>query len=184
MVCQDFDGKGAWAMLQWARRHPCSRCQVSSTTDDRELTPNQDLISAHRSCLRTLTTTHGDHPRHRTRRHVQRPQSHHLPARRRRALDHQRQPWRLWLPGPAEPEPRAGRRALVRLCRWHQRPHDCTALPSPERIGGEDLTGGFQDDSDPRLFAQEIKNCAGGAVMLGLWSAKVHSLSPPHPHPH
>jgi hypothetical protein len=30
-----------------------------------------------------------------------------------------------------------------------------------------------QDDSDPVLFAQEVRNCAGGSVMLGLWSAKV-----------
>jgi hypothetical protein len=30
-----------------------------------------------------------------------------------------------------------------------------------------------QDDSDPALFAQEVRNCAGSSVMLGLWSAKV-----------
>ncbi|KAK3341515.1 GRASP55/65 PDZ-like domain-containing protein [Lasiosphaeria hispida] len=34
------------------------------------------------------------------------------------------------------------------------------------------INGRMIDDSDPRLFAQEIRNCAGGAVMLGLWSAK------------
>ncbi|KAK3383774.1 GRASP55/65 PDZ-like domain-containing protein [Lasiosphaeria ovina] len=34
------------------------------------------------------------------------------------------------------------------------------------------INGRMIDDSDPRLFAQEVRNCAGGAVMLGLWSAK------------
>ncbi|KAK4128574.1 hypothetical protein N657DRAFT_608102 [Parathielavia appendiculata] len=28
------------------------------------------------------------------------------------------------------------------------------------------------DDSDPVLFAQEVRNCAGSTVMLGIWSAK------------
>jgi hypothetical protein len=36
-----------------------------------------------------------------------------------------------------------------------------------------------KDDSDPQLFAQEVRNCAGSSVMLGLWSAKVR---PPSPH--
>lgn len=35
-----------------------------------------------------------------------------------------------------------------------------------------------KEDSDPNLFAQEVRNCAGGTVTLGLWSAKVISLSP------
>ena len=30
-----------------------------------------------------------------------------------------------------------------------------------------------QDDPSPGLFAQEVRNCAGGSVSLGLWSAKV-----------
>ncbi|GKT41982.1 uncharacterized protein ColSpa_02163 [Colletotrichum spaethianum] len=40
------------------------------------------------------------------------------------------------------------------------------------------------DNPDPRLFAQEIRNCAGGTVLLGLWSAKgqrtreLHALVP------
>ncbi|KAK4217701.1 golgi family reassembly stacking protein [Rhypophila decipiens] len=34
------------------------------------------------------------------------------------------------------------------------------------------INGRMIDDSDPRLFAQEVRNCAGGSVMLGLWSAK------------
>lgn len=38
--------------------------------------------------------------------------------------------------------------------------------------GAQLLTDRVQDDSDPRLFAQEVRNCAGGSVMLGLWSAK------------
>jgi hypothetical protein len=29
------------------------------------------------------------------------------------------------------------------------------------------------DNSDAGLFAQEVKNCAGGTVTLGLWNAKV-----------
>jgi hypothetical protein len=42
------------------------------------------------------------------------------------------------------------------------------------------LTHSLQDDSDPRLFAQEVRNCAGSSVMLGLWSAKVsfHTHTP------
>ncbi|KAJ9157304.1 Golgi family reassembly stacking protein [Pleurostoma richardsiae] len=34
------------------------------------------------------------------------------------------------------------------------------------------INGRMIDDSEPRLFAQEVRNCAGGSVMLGLWSAK------------
>ncbi|KAK3337113.1 GRASP55/65 PDZ-like domain-containing protein [Cercophora scortea] len=34
------------------------------------------------------------------------------------------------------------------------------------------INGRMIDDSDPGLFAQEVRNCAGGAVMLGIWSAK------------
>lgn len=43
------------------------------------------------------------------------------------------------------------------------------------------LTAIFQDDSDPGLFAQEVRNCAGASVMLGLWSAKVSYSHPPDP---
>ncbi len=31
----------------------------------------------------------------------------------------------------------------------------------------------FQDDPDPHLFAQEVRNCAGASVSFGVWSAKV-----------
>ncbi|KAF4782516.1 GRASP55/65 family protein [Colletotrichum scovillei] len=40
------------------------------------------------------------------------------------------------------------------------------------------------DNPDPSLFAQEVRNCAGGSVSLGLWSAKgqrtreLHALVP------
>ncbi|KAL2270104.1 hypothetical protein VTJ83DRAFT_2288 [Remersonia thermophila] len=34
------------------------------------------------------------------------------------------------------------------------------------------INGRVIDDSDPNLFAQEVRNCAGASVMLGLWSAK------------
>ncbi|EKD19214.1 uncharacterized protein L3040_009346 [Drepanopeziza brunnea f. sp. 'multigermtubi'] len=34
------------------------------------------------------------------------------------------------------------------------------------------INGRMIDDSDPALFAQEIRNCAGSTVTLGLWSAK------------
>ncbi|KAI0018317.1 GRASP55/65 PDZ-like domain-containing protein [Xylariomycetidae sp. FL0641] len=34
------------------------------------------------------------------------------------------------------------------------------------------INGRMIDNPDPRLFAQEIRNCAGGTVALGLWSAK------------
>ncbi|KAL2148245.1 hypothetical protein VTH82DRAFT_2476 [Thermothelomyces myriococcoides] len=34
------------------------------------------------------------------------------------------------------------------------------------------INGRVIDDSDPRLFAQEVRNCAGNTVTFGLWSAK------------
>ncbi|KAI0852675.1 GRASP55/65 PDZ-like domain-containing protein [Daldinia vernicosa] len=34
------------------------------------------------------------------------------------------------------------------------------------------INGRVIDNPDPRLFAQEIRNCAGSTVALGLWSAK------------
>jgi hypothetical protein len=47
----------------------------------------------------------------------------------------------------------------------------------------------LQDNPDPRLFAQEVRNCAGGTVALGLWSAKgqrtrvLHVSVPSGPNP-
>ncbi|KAJ2965713.1 hypothetical protein NQ176_g10483 [Zarea fungicola] len=38
------------------------------------------------------------------------------------------------------------------------------------------------DNPGPSLFAQEVRNCAGGSVSLGVWSAKAsHSLPPQSP---
>ncbi|KAI1398199.1 GRASP55/65 PDZ-like domain-containing protein [Hypoxylon fuscum] len=34
------------------------------------------------------------------------------------------------------------------------------------------INGRVVDNPDPRLFAQEVRNCAGSSVALGLWSAK------------
>ncbi|KAI8965807.1 GRASP55/65 PDZ-like domain-containing protein [Daldinia sp. FL1419] len=34
------------------------------------------------------------------------------------------------------------------------------------------INGRVIDNPDPRLFAQEVRNCAGSTVALGLWSAK------------
>ncbi|TGJ87791.1 hypothetical protein E0Z10_g975 [Xylaria hypoxylon] len=34
------------------------------------------------------------------------------------------------------------------------------------------INGRMIDNPDPQLFAQEVRNCAGGTVALGLWSAK------------
>ncbi|KAI0843133.1 GRASP55/65 PDZ-like domain-containing protein [Hypoxylon sp. FL0890] len=34
------------------------------------------------------------------------------------------------------------------------------------------INGRVIDNPDPRLFAQEVRNCAGASVALGLWSAK------------
>ncbi|KAI1166955.1 GRASP55/65 PDZ-like domain-containing protein [Nemania serpens] len=34
------------------------------------------------------------------------------------------------------------------------------------------INGRMIDNPDPRLFAQEVRNCAGGTVALGIWSAK------------
>ncbi|KAI9882176.1 MAG: protein disulfide-isomerase precursor [Watsoniomyces obsoletus] len=34
------------------------------------------------------------------------------------------------------------------------------------------INGRHIDNSDPNLFAQEVRNCAGSSVTLGLWSAK------------
>ncbi|KAI0413373.1 GRASP55/65 PDZ-like domain-containing protein [Xylaria grammica] len=38
------------------------------------------------------------------------------------------------------------------------------------------INGRMIDNSDSRLFAQEVRNCAGGTVALGLWSAKGQRL--------
>jgi hypothetical protein len=35
-----------------------------------------------------------------------------------------------------------------------------------------------QDNPDLVLFAQEVRNCAGATVALGLWSAKVSIIVP------
>lgn len=35
------------------------------------------------------------------------------------------------------------------------------------------INGRPVDNPDPILFAQEVRNCAGGSVTLGLWNAKV-----------
>lgn len=32
-----------------------------------------------------------------------------------------------------------------------------------------------QEDPDPHLFAQEVRNCGGASVTFGVWSAKVRS---------
>lgn len=43
------------------------------------------------------------------------------------------------------------------------------------------ISNAVQEDSDPNLFAQEVRNCAGGTVALALWSAKAClPLSPSH----
>ncbi|KAH8676623.1 GRASP55/65 PDZ-like domain-containing protein [Tricladium varicosporioides] len=34
------------------------------------------------------------------------------------------------------------------------------------------INGRMIDDSDPSLFSQEVRNCAGSTVTLGIWSAK------------
>ncbi|KAI1156087.1 GRASP55/65 PDZ-like domain-containing protein [Nemania diffusa] len=34
------------------------------------------------------------------------------------------------------------------------------------------INGRMIDNPDPHLFAQEVRNCAGGTVSLGIWSAK------------
>lgn len=45
--------------------------------------------------------------------------------------------------------------------------------PHPSRSQRRGLTRQpSQDNPDPSLFAQEVRNCAGGTVLLGLWSAK------------
>lgn len=36
------------------------------------------------------------------------------------------------------------------------------------------INGRPVDNPSPQLFAQEVRNCAGGSVTLGLWNAKVN----------
>ncbi|KAK7744826.1 hypothetical protein SLS62_009988 [Diatrype stigma] len=49
------------------------------------------------------------------------------------------------------------------------------------------INGRMIDSPDARLFAQEVRNCAGGTVSLGIWSAKgqrtraLHVAVPPSP---
>ena len=35
----------------------------------------------------------------------------------------------------------------------------------------------MQEDPDPKLFATEVSNCAGGNAYLDVWSAKVINLA-------
>ncbi|KAI0430557.1 golgi reassembly-stacking protein [Xylaria sp. FL1042] len=42
------------------------------------------------------------------------------------------------------------------------------------------INGRMIDNPDPRLFAQEVRNCAGGTVALGLWSAKGQRIRVAH----
>jgi len=48
------------------------------------------------------------------------------------------------------------------------------------------INGRMIDDSDPNLFSQEVRNCTGSTVTLGLWSAKgqraktIHIPLPPN----
>lgn len=37
------------------------------------------------------------------------------------------------------------------------------------------INGRSIETPDPNLFAQEVRNCAGGTVTLGLWNAKVRA---------
>lgn len=37
------------------------------------------------------------------------------------------------------------------------------------------INGRPVDNPAPQLFAQEVRNCAGGTVTLGLWNAKVRA---------
>ncbi|KAK7987679.1 hypothetical protein PG989_007994 [Apiospora arundinis] len=39
------------------------------------------------------------------------------------------------------------------------------------------INGRVIDNPDPMLFAQEVRNCAGGSVALGLWSAKATDVA-------
>jgi len=38
------------------------------------------------------------------------------------------------------------------------------------------INGRPVDSPDPGLFAQEVRNCAGGTVTFGLWNAKVQVI--------
>ncbi|KAI1120911.1 GRASP55/65 PDZ-like domain-containing protein [Nemania abortiva] len=42
------------------------------------------------------------------------------------------------------------------------------------------INGRMIDNPDPRLFAQEVRNCAGGTVALGIWSAKGQRIKAMH----
>ena len=71
-------------------------------------------------------------------------------------------------------------RMIVRVCL-----SGCLAQPPLPAISPSSLTRCLssrqQDNPDSRLFAQEVRNCAGGSVSLGIWSAKVRT---PHAHAH
>lgn len=43
------------------------------------------------------------------------------------------------------------------------------------------INGRALDNPSPNLFSQEVRNCAGGTVTLGLWNAKVSPSSSPLP---
>ncbi|KAI0107492.1 GRASP55/65 PDZ-like domain-containing protein [Nemania sp. FL0031] len=42
------------------------------------------------------------------------------------------------------------------------------------------INGRMIDNPDPRLFAQEVRNCAGSTVSLGIWSAKGQRIRTMH----
>lgn len=81
---------------------------------------------------------------------------------------------------------------MVRLYRGHKWAYDCKAtlcLKAHDFRKGLIMSANIrlsltQDDPSPNLFAQEVRNCAGGTVTLGLWSAKVHTSLPFQTHAH
>ncbi|KAF3921961.1 hypothetical protein ABW20_dc0103250 [Dactylellina cionopaga] len=44
------------------------------------------------------------------------------------------------------------------------------------QVSGGGNRFGFRDDADPRLFQEEVLNCVGNAITLGVWSAKGQML--------
>lgn len=72
---------------------------------------------------------------------------------------------------PAQPQNRAGEFGFQILRNSNL---ELTIEPWYDFIVG--INGRPVDNPDPLLFGQEVRNCAGASVTLGLWNAKVGPL--------
>lgn len=61
---------------------------------------------------------------------------------------------------------------MVRLHHRNQRPHNCTETHTSTAAANLTSTDRVKDNPEPSLFIQELRNCAGTNISLGVFSAK------------